>query len=101
MVKSPDGSLRTSLSQSAKMMYEKSKTSKVYNMPVFYEISKYYIPQLLCEMRQYDCDQLLVSGFHHSIYSAVGIRFVGFNIERIECYVNENKKRPTKFTPNK
>lgn len=107
MVASPDGSLRACLSQPAKVMYEnKCKTSKVYSTPVCYEIPKYYIPQLLCEMHAYECDQLLVSCWSLDSTTVFLVQYEKglWDIiwqELCATYAIENPKRPTKFTPNR
>lgn len=57
---SPDGSFRTS--DEPTFMYEnKCKTKNAHSMNVYYEIPRYYVPQLLCEMKGYNGRQLLFS----------------------------------------
>ncbi|KAH3786707.1 hypothetical protein DPMN_164816 [Dreissena polymorpha] len=59
MVVSPDCSLRVSQTNCPKMMFEtKCKVENTYSTPVCYEIPRYYIPQVLCEMACCDCDEL-------------------------------------------
>ena len=60
MIVSPDGSLREPTTNRIIMMYEnKCKIENDYRTPVHYEIPKYYIPQLLCEMSADACHELL------------------------------------------
>ena len=41
-------------------MYEnKCKVKNMFSTPVYYKIPKYYVPQLLCEMYSYSCNELL------------------------------------------
>lgn len=59
-VTSPDGSFRAS--DEPTFMYEnKCKTKNVHSMNVYYEIPRYYVPQLLSDMKGYNCRQLLFS----------------------------------------
>ncbi|KAH3776260.1 hypothetical protein DPMN_177680 [Dreissena polymorpha] len=62
LVASPDGSFRESAEMDPALMFEnKCKVKSKYTTPVFYEILKYYIPQVLCQMAAYKYDNLLFS----------------------------------------
>ncbi|MEW8545065.1 MAG: YqaJ viral recombinase family protein, partial [Candidatus Thiodiazotropha sp.] len=57
---SPDGSIRQSPADQAQFMYEtKCKPPNDQTTSVYYEIPKYYVMQILGEMRSYECERLL------------------------------------------
>ena len=106
LVVSPDGSLKESQNAVPKMMYEtKCKTSNLYTTDVNYEIPKYYVTQLLCEMFAYDCKELLLTCW--PIQSTTVFR-VMFDENLWQCiweamctlYGTDKPKRPTKFPAN-
>ena len=60
MIVSPDGSLRASEDSGPTLMYEtKCRPPKDNMMPVYYRLPKYYVLQVLSEMKAYNCDKLL------------------------------------------
>ena len=60
MIVSPDGSLRATRESAPVLMYEtKCRSPKSQVMPVYYQLPKYYVLQVLSEMKAYSCDKLL------------------------------------------
>ncbi|XP_060583246.1 uncharacterized protein LOC132739551 [Ruditapes philippinarum] len=104
LVASPDGSLRESVELDPKLMFEnKCKVKSKYTTPVFYEIPKYYIPQLLCEMSAYSCNSLLFSCWSKQSTTVFQVEFDDELWKSIweqldQLYGSENPKRPTKFS---
>lgn len=107
MIVSPDGSLRESNNDRPTMMYEnKCKTESCYSTPVYYEIPKYYIPQLMCEMFSYQCDELLFTCWSKNSTTSFKVFFdkelwTAIWGQLTLIYSGEKCKRPSKFPDSK
>ena len=107
MIVSPDGSLREPTTNHIIMMYEnKCKIENDYSTPVYYEIPKYYIPQLLCERSAYACHELLFTCWSKNSTTVFKVLFdeelwTSMWDHLILCYGGQQCKRPSKFPENK
>lgn len=75
IVVSPDGSIRSSTDSVPIMMYEtKCRPPKDMLLPIYYAIPRYYVTQLLCEMKAYECTKLLFTCWSRD--TTVGIEVI-------------------------
>ena len=106
MVVSPDGSFRRNADSAPEAMYEnKCKTHNDFTVDVHYTIPQYYIPQVMCEMKAYECSELLFSCWTKQSTTVLKVTFddnLWNAIWKVLCsvYGSESPKRPSKFPEN-
>jgi len=104
-VVSPDGSLKKTNGEIAMMYENKCKTQNNFSANVYYNIPKYYIPQLLCEMKAYECDLLFFTCWSEKSTTLFEVTFddniwASISGELHDVFVKSASKRPTKFSKN-
>lgn len=87
-------------------MYEnKFKTQNEFSTDVYYKIPMYHIPQLLCEMKSYSCQELLFNCLSPLSTIVFRVYFDSNTWEVIwkilsETYGSASRKRPSRFPEN-
>ena len=101
---SPDGSLRSAQEQIPRFMYEnKCKAPDSYYSHPFYQVPAYYVLQLLCEMKAYNCPELIFTSWTEQSMTVFLARFCNELWE--ECFQElcllydvPQPKRPTRVS---
>jgi len=104
LVVSPDGSLRDKNTGDIKFMYEnKCKSPDSFSPNAYYTIPEYYVLQILCEMKAYNCCDLLFTCWSEESLTLYHAQFddhlwtTCWN-ELVRLY-GINHTRPTRFAP--
>lgn len=103
-VVSPGGLFCSRYENTPSFMYEnKCKIQNSFSTDVYYKIPKYYIPQLLCQMKSYNCSSLLFSCWSEALTVVFRVDFDKglwdfITVELSSVYCGANKKRPSKFS---
>ena len=103
---SPDGSMRTHADEEPVMMFEnKCKTPNMFSTDVFYELPIYYVTQLMCEMKAYDYQTLLLSCWSPKSTTVFRVVFDEALWEMMwillcTLYGQNEPKRPSRFPEN-
>ena len=76
MIVSPDRSMRATRVSAPAFLYEtKCRSPKFQVMPVYYKLLKYYVLQVLSEMKAYSCDKLLFTCWSPKSTIAIEVAF--------------------------
>lgn len=98
--------MRTHADEEPVMMFEnKCKTPNMFSTDVFYELPMYYVTQLMCEMKAYDCQTLLFSCWSPkstTVFRVVFDEALWEMMWTLLCtlYGQNEPKRPSRFPEN-